>query len=111
MKNKIILVDSNQLGKGDEGLGEVLIETFFTLLKQREVKPHAVFLLNSGVQLATDESLVSVHLKELANSGVEILACTTCLNHYHLMEKLVVGSASTMGKFIDLAESYEIITL
>ena len=111
MKNKVILVNSNQLGKGDENLGEMLMETFFTLLKQREGKPHAIFLLNSGVHLATDESLVSVHLKELSESGVEVLACTTCLNHYHLLEKLVVGSASTMGKFIELAERYEIITL
>lgn len=111
MQNKIILVNSNHLGKGDEDLGELLMETFFTLLKQREVKPHAIFLLNSGVQLATDESLVSVHLKELSKSGVGILACTTCLNHFHLMDKLVVGSASTMGKFIELADKYEVITL
>lgn len=111
MKNKIILVNSNQLGKGDEPLGELLMETFFTLLKQREVKPRAVFLLNSGVHLATNESLVSLHLKELADAGVEILACTTCLNHYQLKGKLAVGFASTMGKFIELAESYEVITL
>lgn len=111
MKNKIILVNSNQLGKGDEALGEMLLETYFTLLKQREGKPVAIFLLNSGVQIATDESLVSVHLKELSDAGVEVLACTTCLNHYHLLEKLTVGSASTMGKLLDLAEKYEVITL
>lgn len=111
MKNKVILVNSNQLGKGDENLGEMLIETFFTLLKQREAKPHAVFLINSGVQLATDESLISVHLKELADAGVEIFACTTCLNHLYLMDKMAVGSASNMGKFLELAEQFEVITL
>ncbi len=44
MRNKVILVSSNQLGKGDEVLGETILETFFTILKQREEFPIAIFL-------------------------------------------------------------------
>lgn len=111
MKNKVILVGSNQLGKGPEDLGETLLETFFTLLKQRNDLPAAVFFLNSGVLTLTEDSLISVHLKELENKGVEVLACKTCVDYYGIEEKLSVGKISGMGTFIELAEKYEVITL
>ncbi|MCM3570020.1 DsrE family protein [Neobacillus mesonae] len=111
MKNKVILVSSKQLGRGDEVLGENVLETFFTLLKQREELPAAVFCMNSGVLTMTDESLVSVHLKELEDKGVPILACKTCADHYGVSEKLTVGKISGMGDFIDLAAKYEVLTI
>ncbi|WP_042356501.1 DsrE family protein [Bacillus rubiinfantis] len=111
MKNKVILVSSNQLGRGDEILGENVLETFFTLLKQREELPKAIFCMNSGVLTMTEESLVSVHLQELATKGVEILACKTCADHYGVSEKLTVGKISGMGEFIDLAAKYEVVTI
>ncbi|AGK52700.1 DsrE family protein [Bacillus sp. 1NLA3E] len=111
MNNKIILVSSDQLGKGDEELGEGILETFFTLLKQRDDVPVAVFFMNSGVFTLTDESLVSVHLQELEARGVDILACKTCVDHYQLEEKLVAGKISGMGHFIELAAKYEVITI
>ncbi len=111
MKNKIIFVNANTLGRGDEALGEAILENFFTLLKQQENKPRAIFLMNSGVLLATKQSLISVHLKEIADAGVEVLLCTTCLNHYELANELVVGTKSTMAHFIALASEYEVITL
>ncbi|MGJ7919555.1 DsrE family protein [Neobacillus sp. LXY-4] len=111
MKNKVILVSSDQLGKGDKELGEGILETFFTLLKQREEVPVAVFFMNSGVYTLTDQSFVSVHLKELEDRGVDILACKTCVDHYQLEEKLVAGKISGMAQFIELAAQYEVITI
>jgi selenium metabolism protein YedF len=111
MKNKVILASSSQLGRGDEKLGESVLETFFTLLKQREELPRAVFCMNSGVYLMTDDSFVSVHLKELEQKGVEILACKTCVEHYGLAESITVGKISTMGEFIELAAKYEVMTI
>jgi hypothetical protein len=49
MRNKVILVSSNQLGRGDQILGENILETFFTILKQKEELPIAIFCMNSGV--------------------------------------------------------------
>ncbi len=111
MKNKVILCTSNVIGKGDENLGETIVETFFTLLKQREELPHSIFLMNRGVFLATDQSLASVHLHELAQKGVHVLACSTCLQHYQLEDALVAGQVSTMGQFLELATEYQVITL
>ena len=111
MKNKVILVSSNQLGRGDQLLGENILETFFTILKQKEELPAAVFCMNSGVLTMTEDSFVSVHLKELEAKGVDILACKTCADHYEVTEKLSVGKISGMGDFIDLAAKYEVVTI
>lgn len=111
MKNKVILVSSDKLGEGDQQLGESVLETFFTLLKQREELPHAIFCMNRGVFTLTDESFVSVHLKELQGKGVAIFACKTCVDYYSLEEKLSVGTISSMGHFIELATQYEVLTI
>ncbi|ERJ13216.1 DsrE family protein [Haloplasma contractile] len=111
MKNKVILVSSDQLGAGDKELGETILETFFTLLKQREEKPVAIFCMNRGVLTMTDESLISVHLRELADQGVPVLACKTCVEYYKIQDQLTSGELSSMNKFIELASKYDILTI
>jgi selenium metabolism protein YedF len=111
MKNKVILVSSNQLGRGDQSLGESILETYFTLLKQRDELPQAVFCMNSGVLTMTEDSFVSVHLKEMEEKGVDILACKTCVDHYGVEEKLNVGSISGMAHFFELSAKYEVLTI
>jgi intracellular sulfur oxidation DsrE/DsrF family protein len=111
MKNKVILVSSDKLGNGDVQLGESVLETFFTLLKQREELPHAVFCMNRGVFTLTDDSFVSVHLKEMEDKGVAVYACKTCVEHYQLEEKITVGTISSMGHFIELAAQYVVLTI
>ncbi|MBS4188849.1 DsrE family protein [Bacillus sp. FJAT-49705] len=111
MKNKVILVSSDQLGKGEKELGEGVLETFFTLLKQREELPVAIFCMNRGVITLTEDSFVSVHLKELEEKGVEVFACKTCVDYYEIENKLVAGKISGMPHFIDLASKYEVITI
>ncbi|MBT2653839.1 DsrE family protein [Bacillus sp. ISL-18] len=111
MKNKVILVSSNQLGSGDQTLGGNILETFFTVLKQKEELPVAVFCMNSGVLTMTEDSFVSVHLQELEEKGVDILACKTCADHYEAAERLVVGKISSMADFVDLASKYNVLTI
>lgn len=111
MNNKVILLSSNQIGKGSEELGEGILETFFTLMKQREDLPAAVFCMNSGVFTLTEDSLVSVQLKELETKGVEVLACKTCVDYYGIEKKLTAGKISGMAQFIELAAKYEVITI
>lgn len=111
MKNKVILVSSDQLGKGEKELGSGLLETFFTILKQQEDLPKAIFFVNRGVYTLTNDSLVSLQLKELEEKGVQLLACRTCVEYYHLEDKLAVGTISGMATFIELAAKYEVITI
>ena len=111
MKNKVILLASDQLGNGEKELGEGILETFFTILKQKEELPVAVFCMNSGVFTLTEESLVSLQLADLERKGVDVLACKTCVDYYELNEKLVTGKVSGMAQFVELASEYEVITI
>lgn len=111
MRNKVILVSSDQLGKGEKELGEGILETFFTLLKQKEELPAAIFCMNSGVFTLTNQSLVSLQLKELEEKGVEVLACKTCVDYYKLEDQLACGKISSMDHFIQLATKYEVLTI
>ncbi|MBM6619182.1 DsrE family protein [Bacillus suaedaesalsae] len=111
MKNKVILVSSDQLGNGDKELGEGVLETFFTLVKQREEKPVAVFFMNRGVFTLTEQSLVSVHLQELEQAGVSLFACKTCVDYYELGDQLTCGEISSMAHFIELAAQHEVLTI
>ena len=111
MKHKVFLVTSDQLGKGDPSLGEAVMENLFVLLKQEEELPHAIFLMNRGVLLATPDSFVSPHLKDLEEKGVAVLVCKTCAEHYEVAEALAAGNISSMKHFLELASKYEVITI
>lgn len=111
MKDKVILLTSDQFGKGDDALGASLLETFLVLVKQEPKKPAAVFCLNKGVTLLTEKSLISVHLKELVDQGVPVLACKTCLDYYGIGHSLAVGQVSSMKEFVELARKHEVITI
>ncbi|MDT3427269.1 intracellular sulfur oxidation DsrE/DsrF family protein [Paenibacillus forsythiae] len=111
MNGKIIFLTTDSMGSGDTRLGEQLLETYFTLLKQQEQLPAAVFCVNRGVLALTGKSMASLHLKELADRGVPVLACGTCVNYYGLSDQLYAGEVSSMGHFIELSAQYEVITI
>ncbi|MCJ8012132.1 transcriptional regulator [Paenibacillus sp. KQZ6P-2] len=111
MQNKVIFLTTDSMGNGERELGTQILETFFTLLKQREQLPAAIFCANRGVLALTEQSLASVHLKELADQGVPVLACATCVDYYGVREQLTAGGISSMGYFMELAEKYEVMTL
>lgn len=111
MKNKVIFLTTDSLGDGDRELGTQLLETFFTLLKQRKELPVAIFCVNRGVLALTEQSLTSLHLKELMDKNVPVLACATCVEYYKIRDQLTVGEISSMGHFMELAEQYEVLTL
>ena len=51
---------------------------------------------NKGVMLAISASPVIDHLKDLENMGVEILLCSTCVNHYSVESVVAAGTISNM---------------
>lgn len=111
MNKKVILLTSDQFGKGEKELGETVLETFFNLLKQQDDQPAAIFCMNRGVFALTDQSFASIHIKELAEKGVPVYACKTCVDYYQVAEKLTVGEISGMNHFIELAGQFEVLTI
>jgi intracellular sulfur oxidation DsrE/DsrF family protein len=60
-----------------------------------------LLFVNSGVFLTTEGSESLEALKELEKRGVEILSCGTCLDYYHLKEKLMVGKVTNMFEIVE----------
>ena len=79
MKSKSLLIQSEGLGRGDDTLGGLLMASFLRLLGEKENKPKTIIFWNGGVKLVCPGSEVLDHIRKLENAGVEILACTTCL--------------------------------
>jgi intracellular sulfur oxidation DsrE/DsrF family protein len=50
-------------------------------------------------------------LKQLEEQGVELLACTTCLEHFDLMDKLAVGKPTTMVTSIQSMLTCDVVSL
>ena len=100
MPSKVFLIQSEGLGKGDDQLGKMLMANFLRLLGESQDKPQKMVFWNAGVHLVCENSPVLDHLKRLEGQGVEILACTTCLEYFELVDKLRVGKPTTMVKSI-----------
>lgn len=100
-ENIVVVVDSDEMGKGDRELGEILLKGFIYSLTEMEVLPKTVILYNKGVYLATINKNTIEDLKKLENMGVEIISCGTCINYYGLQDKLQVGSLTNMYTILD----------
>lgn len=98
----VIVLSSNQMGSGDEVLGKLLMKGFVYAVSHQEQLPEKVLMYNSGAFLSCEGSDSLEDLKELEAQGAEILTCGTCLNHYHLEDKLQVGGVTNM---YDITES------
>jgi len=84
---------------------------FLRLLGENEDKPGSLIFWNAGVRLLCQGSQVLEHLKRLEEQGVELLACTTCLEYFELMDKLAVGEPTTMAKSIQSMMAGDVVSL
>lgn len=99
-KKVVAFVDAETLGRGDEQLGSILMKSFIFTLKELNPLPWRIIFINSGVKLASADSELLPQLRELENLGVEILACGTCLDFFHLKERLGSGRVSNMYEIL-----------
>jgi selenium metabolism protein YedF len=111
MPSKVILIQSEVLGRGDDELGMMLMANFLRRLGESQDKPDALVFWNTGVRLVCEGSWALGHLQKLENQGVEILACGTCLDYFDLKDKLLVGKPTTMVKSIETMFSTDMICL
>ena len=92
----LVLMGADRLGRGDDVLGAKLIASFISTLKEMGPDLWCVVMLNAGVKLAVSGSEVLAGLRELEQSGVRLLVCGTCLNHFQLLEAKQVGETTNM---------------
>jgi len=99
---QILLLGSEGMGRGDDGLGLTILGNFLKTLVGNPLRPEKIVCWNAGVKLLTGDSPVVGTLQDLEGVGVEILACKTCIEHFGLQGKLVAGEVSTMPIISDL---------
>ncbi len=92
----LILVTSNCLGSGDDVLGEKLMINYLKTIKEMVPNIWQLIFVNGGVKLTTESSPILPELKEYEESGVTVLACGTCLEHFNLTALKKVGGMTNM---------------
>lgn len=105
-KQKILIfIPSDVMGNGDDELGAKLMYNFLLTLKEMGTDLWRVVLVNSGVKLATEGNQCAEELKELEESGVSVLVCGTCLEHFSLTDKKSAGDVTNM---LDIITSFQL---
>lgn len=98
--NTMIVVTSDTLGRGDDGLGGRLAVKFLHQLTSLPDKPQVLGFYNAGVKLLAGSSPALEALKALEGEGVELIACGTCVDHFGLRDALAVGRISDMREIV-----------
>jgi selenium metabolism protein YedF len=111
MTNKVFLIQSEGLGRGEEQLGSILMINFLRFLDESQEKPSGMIFWNTGVRLLCQGSKFLEPLKRLEKHGVELLACATCLDYFELTDKLAVGKPTNMMKTIQSMLDSDIVSL
>ena len=92
----LVQVTADTMGTGDDDLGALLMRSFIKTLPELDSVPDAIIFYNSGVKLCCEGSLLLDDIRALEASGIEIIACGTCLNFYEIADKLAVGRVTDM---------------
>ena len=97
----VVAVSDDQMGGGDPELGHILMKSFLFAVSQLPQLPKTILFYNAGARLTAEGSEVLEDLKKMEEQGVQILTCGTCLNFYHLTEKLAVGQVTNMYTIVE----------
>ena len=109
---KTFWIVSETIGSGDEDLGRILMRNFLYTLARGETKPERMMFMNGGVKLVCEGSDVLDDVRLLAEAGVTIKACGTCLDFFGLKEQLAVGSIGDMpGSVAVLSGVPDVLTI
>lgn len=109
--SQVYLITQNTMGHGSPELGQVLIKAFITSLLELKPRPAALLFINSGVKLAVQGSPVIEPLQILAERGVTVLSCGTCLDYYQLQSQLAVGGITNMYTIVETISQKKTVTI
>lgn len=106
----VVAVSSQTMGHGSDDLGRTLMKGFLFAVGQLPVLPKTILFYNGGAHLTCAGSDSLEDLKAMAEKGVEIRTCGTCLNFYGLTEQLEVGTVTNMYDIVEtLAKAGKVI--
>lgn len=100
----VIVLDSDCIGEGADKLGRILMKSFIFALTKQDILPECMLFYNSGAFLTSEDSEMLEDLKTLEAAGVRMETCGTCMDFYHITEKLAVGKATNMYEIVETLE-------
>jgi selenium metabolism protein YedF len=107
----VVFLRNSELGHGDPKLGRILMKAFLKTLLAVEPLPSTMIFINAGIHLTTEGSEELATLAELAERGVEILSCGTCLDFYKKLDQLRAGRIGNMLDIVTaLTRAAKVIT-
>ena len=112
MKDTVIQITNNGMGKADETLQHKLIGKYLELIQLNASLPNAICFYTDGVKLVVEGSPVLEQLGALEAKGVRLIVCSTCLDHFNLTDKVQLGIVGGMTDIIEAQTNAEkVITL
>lgn len=101
----VVAVSSDRMGDGSDELGHILMKSFIFAVTQLDDLPDKMIFYNGGAKLTVEGSECLEDLKTLADQGVEIMTCGTCLDYYGIRDKLAVGGVTNMYSIVETLQS------
>ncbi|MEZ4565414.1 MAG: sulfurtransferase-like selenium metabolism protein YedF [Desulfobacterales bacterium] len=92
----MVMIATDRFGYGDDDLGRKLMISFIKTLGEMGSELWRLVFVNNGVKLTVSGAEVLDELKKLADSGIHILVCGTCLTHFDILEEKQVGETTNM---------------
>ena len=108
---KRVFIVTDRIGRDNDELGAVLMKNFLYSLARNAERPKAVMFMNAGVRLACKGSASLDDLALLAENGVAIKACGTCLDFLGLKDELAVGEVGTMPDSVAALLADDVLTI
>lgn len=98
---KILFLKSASVGDGE--LGKKLLMGFLDTLKKADNAPSIIVCVNEAVLINTNsEHFAHQAMKELANKGIEIINCGSCLEFYDKIKDLKTGRIGNALEILNL---------
>ncbi len=106
-KKIAVFITSDKIGRGDDDLGGKLMGNFLSTLPELGNEIWRIILVNSAVKMAVSGSDKLAAIQQMEESGVSVLVCGTCLDHFGLMKGKKVGETTNM---LDVVTSLQLAT-
>lgn len=101
----VVTLSADTIGSNegsDAALGRVLMQGLLATLEAIEPPPTHLVLYSRAVLLAMDGAATLPALQALAQRGIAILLCGTCVDHYEMKQAVRVGEIANMLKLLEI---------
>jgi peroxiredoxin family protein len=112
LSDAVVVIANAGLGQAEPALSGRMLGTWLRTVAELRMRPRALAFYTAGVTMVADDSPVLAELRALAQAGVPVIACRTCLEFYGLLDRVAVGEVGNMAQIVELqAQAAKVVTL